>query len=262
VGHVDRAWGYSFSWPQAGRQTEVYRSCLTRLLNGYPIGSAFEYFNERYAELSTELAGVLEGIEFGRMPDDFAVSSLWTANNDARGFAIIGDPAVRLPLANGSSGEPGEDSRVASGRRPPTLRSGAPELAQEGAEGDDGPDLRLTAARDQLVVALDVIAETLCGMVQRIVDDLPVLEIATYASADPSAARFDLESRNFSSAELRLLTRVAFDGSTSHVVGPLRGADDEPLWNLHVRMVEQARAPLGRSSYERWRRRFAAPGMP
>jgi len=40
AGHVNRALGYSFSWPGAGRQTEVYRSCLERLLRGHPIGSA------------------------------------------------------------------------------------------------------------------------------------------------------------------------------------------------------------------------------
>ncbi len=96
VGHVDRAWSYSFDWPLAGPQREVFASTLRRLMNGYPLGWAMEYFNERYAELECDLAELRRSVGGGFGPDLITESSLWTARNDARNFMVVGDPAVRL----------------------------------------------------------------------------------------------------------------------------------------------------------------------
>jgi hypothetical protein len=97
IGHVDRAWGASFLWNSKIEQLSTFESMLTRLLDGYPIGAAMEFFNERYAELAASLSSDLENLKKPYIKvnlDEF--SMLWTANNDARGYAVLGDPAVRI----------------------------------------------------------------------------------------------------------------------------------------------------------------------
>jgi hypothetical protein len=65
-------------------------------MEGHPIGSAVEFFNERYAELATVLTQELYGIQNNKTPNTYFLATMWTAHNDARGYAIVGDPAVRL----------------------------------------------------------------------------------------------------------------------------------------------------------------------
>lgn len=99
VGHVERAWGFSFVWPGAGPQIGVFESAVRRLLEGKPVGWAMELFNQRYAELASDLAVELEALGFGKKLDETRLADLWSGSHDARNYTIVGDPAVRIAVS-------------------------------------------------------------------------------------------------------------------------------------------------------------------
>jgi len=91
---------YSIGWRGIGAQSAALESALLRLMDGYPIGSALEYLNERYAELSTAVSDELEELGFGNPVDPIHLAGLWADTHDSGSFGVVGDPAVRLPVGS------------------------------------------------------------------------------------------------------------------------------------------------------------------
>jgi hypothetical protein len=95
VAHVDRAWTTTFS-PEGKSDPKVFESTLKSLLSGEPLGWATEYLNQRYSELAAELSNLFEDKSFLQPLNQEVFNRVWRANNDARNFVVLGDPAVRL----------------------------------------------------------------------------------------------------------------------------------------------------------------------
>ena len=207
VGHVDRALGYSFVWPGAGRQTEVYRSTLAELGAGQPIGSALEYVGDRYAELATDLNQAVTDANEGWRTDEEMLAGLFAAHADARGFVLLGDPAVRLP-------SPVRAAEVIATRSAPITVAGHGRRA-----ADSSPDV----AEDRTVLSP--------------ARNDPV-EVATYVTDDPGGVAYDPVTGRISGAYLRLFSSVDLDGTAAHVATAPDLGDDDALTALHTRLVQ------------------------
>ena len=95
IGHVERAWNYSFSTNKLGDQLIPYQNAVRRILGGLPVGYALTDMRQRYASLAASVGKTLEDFKkFGTPINDQQLVAVWAARNDAGGYVVIGDPAV------------------------------------------------------------------------------------------------------------------------------------------------------------------------
>lgn len=94
VGHIDRAWTTTFSWSELG-QVQIFENTFKRLMDGHPLGSAMEFFNQRHAELAVTYSELTQDRNALLDVDAVQFARVYRADNDARNFVVLGDPAVK-----------------------------------------------------------------------------------------------------------------------------------------------------------------------
>ncbi|HET7501348.1 MAG TPA: hypothetical protein VFK02_10110 [Kofleriaceae bacterium] len=230
IGHVDRAWASSFLQADphhAGAvtaQLAVFESALKRLMDGRCVGHAMDYFDLRYAELASDLAARIEdATKYDVAVDDHELAQLWIYANDARDYAVIGDPAVRLggsavapALDDRSGAAPVESHHEVLGDRPdavgppgPEAPSGPDAPSAAGGRSDGGP----VRDPDGVPVALAGLARTTLDALRRALSDVRSFEVTTYAG--------DLARARAAAAE-KLAGQTAAEGA-GEVTGGIEG---------------------------------------
>jgi len=95
IGHVDLAYGYGFkpsgmTSPQLG----PYNTFLGHLLTSHCLGTATCELSARAAVLGAQVADAL--MPGNEAPGASEMATLWCERNDARGYILRGDPAIKL----------------------------------------------------------------------------------------------------------------------------------------------------------------------
>jgi hypothetical protein len=97
MAHIDRAWSWSFQTGSGMPQDQVIRSTIETVLAGMPVGLALDFFNLQWSTLAARLGMLLGQV---RPPTAAALANLYIARDDARNYALFGDPAVRLRVGD------------------------------------------------------------------------------------------------------------------------------------------------------------------
>lgn len=114
IGHIDRAVTYQL--PEAdgrlGNRLVPFRSAMSDLMKGLPVGKATEDMNARYQAIGAGFLDEMTDLDLSSSSEEVGDQVLdtfmdnWTMYFDARNVVVNGDPAVRLPLAPASAAQP------------------------------------------------------------------------------------------------------------------------------------------------------------
>jgi hypothetical protein len=235
IGHVDRAWGYSFKSSSGDGQLRVFKNTLKRLMEGYPVGYALEYFNNRYAELTSDLSTTIRKTKYGKQVDPADLSDQWIFNNDARNYVVLGDPAVRLPL----TGDPAQERQSMIETKPVGVRSNPAPAALVHDRPAGAVDFGFFTSDSGAKSTLQELASTLSAKIGEAINAVATVQVKTYSTAslvdkpgvDP-----------FTGANLRAISEIRLDGNARICVPEKDGQVDDVLWKLHTDMVDKALA--------------------
>jgi hypothetical protein len=263
--HIERAWGSSIMWDGSVRDVETFDSTIDALLNGKPAGNATEYFNERYAEISSDLTAEMDSTTPDNQ-DDVKLAGMWTSNNDARNYALLGDPAARMvhkdketPASERASlgalvsKIPASVSGAATAFQPDIVDrtvqvSGSASGPQEnfgvfgiGEKKTEPANVAIPETGQPVSRAnnpLKEFAEKVGQYLSKALDDATSLEVSTYVTDDMSNASF--VNGTMTGADLRAFTHINIDGDTVICLPKKDGDVDSEVWEIHLQMVKQA----------------------
>jgi len=233
MGHVDRVWDASFLDYGTKQATTCFESALGILLKGNPIGMASEYFNSRYSEIGAALSQEYEDARWNpskRPGDALRFTTLWTTNNDARNYVIVGDPAVRLVL--GKEGErrvkmPPEIMNVVMDTTPTVV----PEPQHEATPVVPAP-LRAFGMKEDVLAGLNNAVSTIGAALEKAVQTVTWLTVTTYTS--------NQIAQGLQGAALRAQTKVSLLGDTESLIPENDGKVDDALWKIHTDALDRA----------------------
>ncbi len=257
IGHVERAWGYSFLSPGAGAQNGAFESTLRLLLSGDPVGWTTESFNLRYADLASTLTEAIENLEYGE-PNPYDIAGLWTSHNDARSYVVLGDPAVRIPFAQPgtqpdaarptaqvkpieiTASLPTAVSSALTGGTPPASSASEPS-ADEIASVSKSFAAQVEGERSSLTDSIKNFTSQLAESLKKAAEDISSLEVITYSTDDLSKVTYNYDDKKLrGELKMRALTRIAFDGDVQVCVPEKDGKIDQAVWDVHLSMVKAA----------------------
>ena len=253
IGHVERAWGHSIVWSGAGTSITSFDVTLRQLLRQVPIGYAYEAFNLRYAELATDLTMLIDR----REKDGYDLVGNWTAHNDARSYVILGDPAVRLPVAQKDEVSRERPSITVADYSAKSLAGTAapdpetfrpPRLPPRPTPPASAPSLGATefGLFDSAKDAASDVGEAMKGFVEQMgvflkkaIENASQLEVSTYTTEDMTGVEY-AGGKFVGPVQLRAKTVIKIDGDTDILVPLADGEIDTAMWAVHLEAVKQA----------------------